>query len=191
MFPSQYRAYLFVLTGVNVLMALALAWRMPESPRWLEARERHDQARRIVERMEARVKKHHVLSEPDLTPYEVVAEEKPNWLAPFGKQYVVTTVFILVVMVLGYGGIVYGFGGYAILFLSESRGYSAGFVFALTAWAGVAAAAYVLNAFFGDRIERKTTVMVGAVVFRIHDRDHRETPAPPHPRRADPVGQSR
>ena len=116
--------------------------------------------------MEARVKKHHVLSEPDLTPYEVVAEEKPNWLAPFGKQYVVTTVFILVVMVLGYGGIVYGFGGYAILFLSESRGYSAGFVFALMAWACVAAtAAYVLNAFFGDRIERKTTVMVGAVVF--------------------------
>ena len=135
MFPSQYRAYLFVLTGVNVLMALALAWRMPESPRWLEARERHDEARKIMERIEARVKKHHVLPEPDLTPYEVVAEEQPKWWAPFGKQYLVTTVFLLVVMVLGYGGIVYGFGGYAILFLSESRGYSAGFVFALTAWA--------------------------------------------------------
>ena len=135
MFPSQYRAYLFVLTGVNVLMALALAWRMPESPRWLEARERHDEARKIMERIEARVKKHHVLPEPDLTPYEVVAEEQPKWWAPFGKQYLVTTVFLLVVMVLGYGGIVYGFGGYAILFLSESRGYGAGFVFALRAWA--------------------------------------------------------
>ncbi len=33
-----------------------------------------------------------------------------------------TTILLLVVMVLGYGGIVYGNGGYGYLFLAESRG---------------------------------------------------------------------
>jgi hypothetical protein len=44
--------------------------------------------------------------------------------------------FLLVVFVLGYGGIVYGNASYGYVWLAESRGYSAGFVFALTAWAG-------------------------------------------------------
>ena len=128
MFPGQYRAYLWMLAGLNLLVALALFWRMPESPRWLEARERRDQARRIVERMEARVRKRHpVLPEPDLAPYQVVAEEKTSPFAVFIKPYLLITVFLLVVMVLGYGGIIYGNGGYAFLFLAETRGYSAGF----------------------------------------------------------------
>ena len=108
---------------------MALFFRMPESPRWLEARERRDQARKVVERMEARVSKggRIALPEPDLSPYEVVAEEKTSWFAPFGRQYVVVTVFLLVVMVLGYGGIVYGGASQIILFLIVKGGYSAGF----------------------------------------------------------------
>src|SRR5271165_3588834 len=133
--PGEYRRYLWLLAGLNIVVALALFWRMPESPRWLEARERRDQARTIVERMEARVtKRHPVLPEPDLTPHQVVAEDKTRWFAPFGRQYVVVTVFLLVVMVLGYGGIVYGSVGYRFLFLAGSRHYSAGFIFALAAW---------------------------------------------------------
>ena len=47
----------------------------------------------------------------------------------------------------GYGGIVYGYAGYRFLFLAESRHYSAGFIFALAAWAAAASAAiYLLNA---------------------------------------------
>jgi len=45
------------------------------------------------------------------------------------------TVFLLVVIMLGYGGIVYGSVGYRFLFLAESRHYSAGFIFAPAAWA--------------------------------------------------------
>jgi MFS family permease len=167
MFPGQYKQYLWILAALNILIAIALFFRMPESPRWLEARERRAQARQVVERMEARVmKRHPVLPEPDLSPYEVVAEEKTPWWAPFGRKYVVVTVFLLVVMALGYGGIIYGNGGYAYLFLAESRGYSAGFVFALTAWAGVAGGiAYLFNALLGDRLERKWTQLFGAIVF--------------------------
>ena len=150
MVPAHYQAFQWLLSGVNLLIILPLIFfRVMESPRWLESRERRDEARKIVERMEARVRKSHpVLPEPDLAPYEVVAEEKTNMFAVFAPQYVVRTVFMLVVFVLLYGGIVYGFSSYSIVFLSVSRGYSAGFVFSLTAWAGlVAAAFYALNAY--------------------------------------------
>jgi MFS family permease len=77
-FPAHYRWFLWMLTILNALVAIALFFRMPESPRWLEAREQRDKARRITERMEARVSKggRIALPAPDLSPYEVVAEEK-------------------------------------------------------------------------------------------------------------------
>ncbi len=166
-FPSQYRLYLWLLAGLNILVAIALFFRMPESPRWLEARERRDQARQVMERMEARVmRRHPVLPEPDLAPHQVVAEEKTSWFAPFGKNYLFVTILLLVVMALGYGGIVYGAASQSFLFLSLSRGYSAGFVFALVSWSGVVSSAvYLLNAFVGERFERRWVQLFGAVLF--------------------------
>src|ERR1700759_3305280 len=91
-FPGQYRLYLWVLTILNLLIAVGLFFRMPESPRWLEAKGRHEQAHAVLEKLEARVaKRHGPLPEPDLTPYELVASEKTNMFAPFGKSYLVTT----------------------------------------------------------------------------------------------------
>jgi hypothetical protein len=56
--------------------------------------------------------------------------------------------------------------GYRYLFLAESRHYSVGFTFALAAWAAAASAAiYLLNAFFGERVERKYTQLAGAILF--------------------------
>ena len=167
-FPVHYRWFLWMLTGLNLAVAVYLYFRMPESPRWLEARELRDKARRVVARMETRVSKggRVALPEPDLSPYEVVAEEKTPWWAPFGRNYVVVTVFLLVVMVLGYAGIVYGGASQIFLFLIEKGHYSAGFIFAMTAWAGVVATAlYVLNAYVGDRLERRWTQLVGAILF--------------------------
>ena len=168
LFPAHYREYLWILTGLNLVIAALFLWRLPESPRWLEARERFSKARQGMERMEARASRggRIALAAPDLAPYQVVAEEKTSPFAVFGKNYVVVTVFLLVVMVLGYGGIVYGVGSQAFLFMVENRHYSAGFLFALTAWSGVAASiVYLLNAFFGERIERKYTQLFGAILF--------------------------
>ncbi len=168
MFPGQYKSYLWILAGLNILIAIALFFRMPESPRWLEARERRDKARKIIERMEFRASQggRKTLPEPDLKPYEVVAEEKTSWLAVFGKRYVLITMLLLVVMVLGYGGIVYGGASQAFLFLAENRHYSAGSVFALVTWSGVAATiVYLINAFLGERFERRWTQLVGALLF--------------------------
>jgi putative MFS transporter len=167
-FPGHYRWFLWFLTATNAVIAVLLFFRMPESPRWLEARELRDKARRVVERMEARASKggRIALPEPDLSPYEVVAEEKTSWWAPFSRNYVVVTVFLLVVMCLGYGGIVYGGASQIIIFLSVKGGYSAGFIFAMAAWAGVAATAlYLLNAWIGDRLERRWTQLIGAILY--------------------------
>ncbi len=137
--PAHYRWQLWMMAGLNLAVAIYLFFRLPESPRWLEARERHEEARKVVERMEARVSKggRIALPEPDLTPYHVVTEEKTPWWAPFNKRYLLVTTLLLVVMVFGYGGIVYGGGSQSVLFFMLNRGYSAGFIFALTAWAGV------------------------------------------------------
>jgi putative MFS transporter len=169
-FPVHYRWFLWLLTGMNAAVAIYLFFRMPESPRWLEARERRDQARKITEEMEARVSKggRIALPEPDLRPYEVVAEEKTKMFAPFGPRYAVVTTFLLVVMVLGYAGIVYGGASQIILYLIGKGGYGAGWIFAMTAWAGVVGTAmYILNAFIGDRLERRWTQLIGAVCFAV------------------------
>ena len=45
-------------------------------------------------------------------------------------------------------------------------GYSAGWIFAMTAWAGViGTAVYLLNTFIGDRLERRWTQLIGAILF--------------------------
>jgi putative MFS transporter len=167
MIPGNYRAYLFLLGGLQIFVLLPLlAWRLPESPRWLEARGRIDEARRLVEKMEARCRKRHpVLPEPDLSPHEVVTTTHPGVFAVFQGQYAKRTVFLLLIWVLGYGGIVYGAGAYGYVFLT-ARGYGAGFVFALTAWSGVVGAAILgLNALVGERIERKTAIIAGSILF--------------------------
>jgi putative MFS transporter len=79
---------------------------------------------------------------------------------------VFVTTLLLVVMVLGYGGIIYGGASQAFLFLSLNRGYSASWIFALTAWSGVVSSAvYLLNSLFGQRLERRWTQLVGAILF--------------------------
>src|ERR1700742_1890108 len=169
MVPAHYQAFQWLVTGCCIRgLPPLLYFRMPESPRWLESRERFDDARKVMEKMEARVmKRHPVLPEPDLSEqHTVVAEEKTSMFAVFGKDYWFRTVFMLVVFVLLYGGIVYGNASYAYLFLSGSRGFGAGLVFELTAWGGlIGAAAYALNAFFGDKVERRLMVLVGAVIM--------------------------
>jgi putative MFS transporter len=166
--PAHYRWQLWMMAGLNTAVAIYMYFRLPESPRWLEARERREEARKATERMEARASKggRIALPEPDLKPYRVVAEEKTPWWAPYNKQYLLITILLLVVMVLGYGGIVYGGGSQSVLFFKLNRGYSAGFIFALTAWAGVVGAGlYLLNAFFGQRFERRWTQLVGACMY--------------------------
>jgi len=142
--PGRYRRYLWLLAGLNIAVALVLSWRVPESPRWLDARQRRDQARAIVERMEARVTKHHPdLPEPDLTPHQAVAEEKTRWFAPFSRGYLAVAT---VGTTLGQFSMwVYIPGNYPTRMRSLGTGWTDG-VGHLGAWGGVLLSGVVFTA---------------------------------------------
>ena len=167
-FPSQYKLYLWLLAGLNILVAIALYFRMPESPRWLEARERRDQARQVMERMEARVmKRHPVLPEPDLAPHQVVAEERDQ-LAGAVRQAV------RVRHHLAAGGHGPRLRRHHLRRREPGASCSCPSA-AATAPASsspwfpgpgcVSSAVYLLNAFFGDRFERRWVQLFGAILF--------------------------
>jgi len=110
---------------MNAAVAIYLFFRMPESPRWLEAGTAR-QGTQDHRADEARVSKGgRIACRARPAPYEGVAEEKTNMFAPFGRQYVVVT-RPADVMVLGYAGIVYGGASQIILYLIGKGGYSAG-----------------------------------------------------------------
>ena len=47
--PSQWQAFLWVSAGVEIIVLLPLLyWKLPESPRWLEARGRHAEAELVM-----------------------------------------------------------------------------------------------------------------------------------------------
>lgn len=167
MIPGDYRQFLFLLAGLQFVVLLPLlVWRLPESPRWLEAKGRVDEARRVLERLEDRCRRHAgELPEPDLTVHEVVSAEHVGIFEVFQGRYRWRTILLLICWILGYGGIVYGSGAYRLVFLA-SRGYSAGFIFMLGFVSGlIGAAALGINALVGDRLERKTGIVIGAILF--------------------------
>ncbi len=78
----------------------------------------------------------------------------------------VVTVFLLVVMCSATAASCTAARARSSLFLTINRGYSAGWIFAMTAWAGVVGTAiYLLNAWVGDRLERRWTQLIGAILY--------------------------
>ena len=166
-FPAHYRWFLWLLAGLNALVAMPCSsgcrsrragWRLGSAATRRAGRGADGGAgQQGRPRRAARAR-----------PVAVRGGGRGEdpLVALFARQYVVVTVFLLVVMVLGYGGIVYGGASQVLLFLTVNEGYGAGFIFAMAAWAGVVATAiYLLNAFFGERLERRWVQLVGAVLF--------------------------
>ena len=168
MFPGQYRQYLWILAGLNILIAVAAV--LPDAGVAALAggpgAPRPGPQGRGADGDAGQPGRPHRPGRagPGAAPGGGRGEDQ--LAGRVRQEYVFVTILLLVVMVLGYGGIVYGGASQAFLFLSVNRGYSAGFVFALTAWSGVVSSAvYLLNAFFGDRFERRWTQLFGAILF--------------------------
>src|ERR1700728_371445 len=53
--PSQWQAFLWISAAIEIVILLPLLyWKLPESPRWLEARGRHEEAERVMALYEQR-----------------------------------------------------------------------------------------------------------------------------------------
>ncbi|MFB8267510.1 MFS transporter [Streptomyces sp. NPDC055955] len=166
--PSAWR-WIFVLGAAGVFVGVVASGRLPESVRWLEAHGRADQARDLVERLEAEAR--------DATGRELpIPQEEPPMVrahvaelfGPVLRRRSLVTSLMLVFLAVGF----YGFNSWVPTLLVE-HGFSAEQSLDYTSVLSLAAVPGALLAWpFIDRWERKYTlwaveslVAVGILVF--------------------------
>ena len=169
--PGQWQWYVYAMAAFQLLVLFPLlAWRLPESPRWLEARGRVDEAEKAVEVLEKRCQRYtrEPLPEPDPTPRPVVQAGRGAWRELFtSATYRPRTLVTLAAWFFGYAGIVYGAPSFAAVYLADHGG-SAQFVFALITVAGlIRFGAFLVNAQFGERFERRDVIFALAMLFSL------------------------
>ena len=94
-----------------VILLPLLYWRLPESPRWLEAHGRHQEAERVMALLERRCQA--ALAEPLPAPNpvldQVISAQGGSWTELFtSPQYRGRTWLLIFVWLLAYAGLIYG-----------------------------------------------------------------------------------
>jgi MFS family permease len=169
LFPEHYREWIFVLAGLALLVNLPLVgFGLPESPRWLEVKGLDAQAIASLERIERRVSKNGriALPDPNLGDHLVTESEKVPLRELFSREFMGRNLLLASCWTLIYAGSVYGFYQYIGVYLVE-KGLSTSAIFLVTAIGssiGGVAALLVLAA-LGERVERKTSVFAGSLLF--------------------------
>lgn len=169
--PGQWQVYVYVMAACQLFVLLPLLWwRLPESPRWLEAHGRAADAEKAMTILEQRCQKYvrEPLPEPDPTPRPVVPAGRGAWRELFTNPvYRPRTLLTLTAWFLGYAGIVYGAPSFAAVYMAN-HGASAQFVFALITIAGlIRFGAFLGNAHLGERVERREVIFALAVLFSV------------------------
>jgi MFS family permease len=167
--PGRWQAYLWVSAAVEIIVLLPLLlWLLPESPRWLETRGRHEEAERVVEDLEARCRRAGAgtLPEPDQGMHPVIVAEKGAWREIVNNpQYRGRTIVILICWLLSYAGLIYGSGAFAAVYMVD-HGATAHFVFlTFVIGAVVVFFGFQVNARISDAIERRDVMCAMACLF--------------------------
>ena len=162
--PVHYRAYIVVMAAGPLLLVLLVAFVLPESPRWLDAHGRHEQAEVVVARLE-RDSETRVGRLPAPITGEVVPRSRATVRDLFGPEYGRRTVLLLACWLLGYSGLVYGVIGFLNLYLARV-GFSAQAVFISGLISGVVggSAGLLAAARLNERVERRAVILAGAFV---------------------------
>jgi cyanate permease len=155
------------VVSVVVLVPLAL-WGMPESPRWLEAHGRHDQAERVMAALEEECHRRCGLAslpEPNYDKYAVLISEHVPVRELFRGEYGQRTIVLLIAWILGYSGIVYRMYGFQPAIL-KAYGLSADHAFRVILVAAVIGGGLGLAAcsLLGESVERRVVILGAALV---------------------------
>jgi len=169
--PSHWQIFLWVSAAIEVLILLPLLyWKLPESPRWLEAHGRHADAERVMALYEQRcqVFSQVPLPQPDTQRNPVVSAEDSSWRELFTNPLYSRRTWVLIfVWLLAYAGLIYGVGAFAAVFMVD-HGASAHFVFLTIAVAYAALfVGFLVNARLGERVERREVIFVVGVMFAL------------------------
>jgi MFS family permease len=162
--PEHYRAYVVLMAAGPLVLVPLVAFVLPESPRWLDAHGRHEQAEAVVSMLERDSE-----TRAGRLPAPVTVDAVPLPSATvrdlFGPGYRRRTVLLFACWLLGYSGLVYGVIGFLSLYLARV-GFSARAVFISGLISGVVggAAGLLAAARLNERVERRTLILAGALV---------------------------
>ena len=168
--PRHYDWFIYLFCAVPLLVLVPLVvWAMPESPRWLEAHGRHEEAEHVTAAMEAECLRRsglRSLPEPDFASYAVPVTAHVPVRELLRGEYGQRTILLLVAWIIGYAGIIYGFTGYLPVVLHDF-GLSANATFGALLFASVGGGCLglALCASLGEHLERRATIAGAAVVF--------------------------
>lgn len=157
---------LFVIGGVIAVIALAVRFRLPESPRWLVLHGRSEQADAIVSKMEKFVEAKGIkLPEPEVAPISAERGKFPTAYL-FHRPYSTRLVLLASMWFFWYIGN-YGFLGDAATLLASQHITIASSIYFLAVGALGYPVGAVIMLVLADRVERKLLVFSSAVVWLV------------------------
>ena len=167
--PTQWQLFLWISAIIEMVVLLPwLYWKLPESPRWLEAHGRHEAADIAMAEYERLVQQYNSapLPEPKGADNPVVMAAPGAWKELFtSPEYRKRTWVLIVCWMAGYAGLIYGVGAFLAVYMVD-HGATAHEVF-LTIAAAYAAlfVAFQVNARLGEGVERRDVIAVMATLF--------------------------
>jgi MFS family permease len=170
MFPTYWKEFIWLGVAVQALVLLPYQYfRLPESPRWLDAHGRGAEADAILMKLEQRCE---AITGPLPAPDISRPSLEPGTKARLSEiitnpEYRARSILILICWLLAYPGLIYGAGAFGAVYMVD-HGKDAAFVFSLAAAiALVVFFAFLVNARLGERVERRDVLLAMALLFSV------------------------